>query len=170
MRCLKYWRRIISRIGCSYPFDALVLDTAIPPAKNELRDLSTTLNEMMDRLEAAFQRITQFTADASHELRTPIALIRTTAELGISDPSPQAAREALSSILEESERTTRFLEQLLALARADSNSRFQLESVDLVFVARQAQLQTEVLALTKRLAIDLSTSSRNFHEKFRFPA
>ena len=55
-------------------------------------------------------------------------------------------------------------------AHTGPDRRFQLESVDLVFVARQALLQTEVLALSKGLATDLSTSSRNFHEKFRFPA
>src|SRR5262249_52933962 len=50
---------------------------------DELQRLIETFNQMMDRLEAAFKRITQFTADASHELRTPTALIRTTAELSL---------------------------------------------------------------------------------------
>jgi len=127
---------------------------AVPPANDELRDLSTTLNEMMDRLEAAFQRITQFTADASHELRTPIALIRTTAELAIAEGSPRASIEALSSILEESERTTGLLEDLLVLARADSNVRLRLESVDLTVPARQVISQTKVLASSKDLALD----------------
>jgi heavy metal sensor kinase len=126
---------------------------AVPPAKDELRDLSTTLNEMMDRLEAAFQRITQFTADASHELRTPIALIRTTAELAIAEGSPRASADALSSILEESERTTGLLEDLLVLARADSNARVRLESVDLTVLTRQIVLQTKVLASSKDLSL-----------------
>jgi heavy metal sensor kinase len=124
---------------------------AVPPAKDELRDLSVTLNAMMDRLETAFQRVTQFTADASHELRTPIALIRTTAELAIADQAPHASREALSSILEESERTTALLDDLLVLARADSNVRLNLESVDLSLPACQALFQTKVLASAKGL-------------------
>jgi signal transduction histidine kinase len=127
---------------------------AVPPANDELRDLSTTLNEMMDRLEAAFQRITRFTADASHELRTPIALIRTTAELAIAEGSPRASIEALSSILEESERTTGLLEDLLVLARADSNVRLRLETLDLTAPARQVISQTKVLASSNDLALD----------------
>jgi heavy metal sensor kinase len=126
---------------------------AVPPANDELRDLSVTLNAMMDRLETAFQRVTQFTADASHELRTPIALIRTTAELAIADHAAHASREALSSVLEESERTTALLDDLLVLARADSNVRLSLESVDLSVAARQALFQTKVLASAKGLAL-----------------
>src|SRR5260370_7384174 len=52
----------------------------VSPAHDELRELTETLNDMLQRLETAFQRITRFTADASHELRTPVAIIRTTAE------------------------------------------------------------------------------------------
>jgi heavy metal sensor kinase len=133
---------------------------AVPPANDELRDLSTTLNEMMDRLEAAFQRITQFTADASHELRTPIALIRTTAELAVAEGSLRASMEALSSILEESERTTELLEDLLVLARADSNVRLRLESVDLAIRARQVISQTKILASSKDLALDFVAGER----------
>jgi heavy metal sensor kinase len=126
---------------------------AVPPADDELRKLSTTLNQMMNRLEAAFCKITQFTADASHELRTPICLIRTTAELALADGSPQASSEALFSILEESERTTRLLEDLLVLARSDSNARSRLERVDLMPPFRAAALQTELLASDKKLSV-----------------
>jgi heavy metal sensor kinase len=126
---------------------------AVPLADDELRKLSTTLNEMMDRLEAAFRKITQFTADASHELRTPIAVIRTTAELALADNSSQTPAIALASILEESERTTRLLEDLLVLARSDCNARLRLEDVDLSAPFREAALQTELLASEKNLSV-----------------
>ncbi len=88
---------------------------------DELARLTDTLNSMLARLQGAFQRVTQFTADASHELRTPIALIRTESELTLRRPRSETEyREALRHILLESERTTSLLEQLLALARADS--------------------------------------------------
>jgi|SRR5215469_2529164 len=88
---------------------------------DELQRLSDTLNEMLDRIEAAFRRVSQFTADASHELRTPISLIRTEAELTLRrSRDTEEYRTALGHILGETERTTHLLEQLLALARADS--------------------------------------------------
>ena len=72
---------------------------------DELQRLAETFNQMMDRLEAAFKRITQFTADASHELRTPTALIRTTAELSLRrERDSSEYRESLAQILEESGR------------------------------------------------------------------
>ncbi|MBZ5682499.1 MAG: heavy metal sensor histidine kinase [Acidobacteriia bacterium] len=88
---------------------------------DELQRLSDTLNEMLDRIESAFLRITQFTADASHELRTPISLVRTEAELALRRPREEAEyQESLRHILFEAERATSLIEELLALARADS--------------------------------------------------
>lgn len=126
---------------------------AVPAAKDELHKLSTTVNQMMDRLELSFRQITQFTADASHELRTPISLIRTSAELALADGSPGAASEALVSILEEAERTTKLLEDLLLLARSDSRPRIRFEAADLSVVFRQAAAQTELLAMTKDISL-----------------
>lgn len=96
---------------------------AVPHTSDELERLADTLNEMLNRLEAAFQRITQFTADASHELRTPISVMRANAEITLrkSRTEPEY-REALSKILDETEKVTRLIEQLLLLARADSGS------------------------------------------------
>jgi heavy metal sensor kinase len=92
-------------------------------AGDELDHLSTTLNAMFARLEDAFRRITQFTADASHELRTPVAIIRTTAEVTRRKPRSQPEYEsALDRILAESERTTELIEDLMLLARADANA------------------------------------------------
>jgi len=89
---------------------------------DELQRLSDTLNAMLDRIESAFRRITQFTADASHELRTPISLIRTEAELALRRPRSEVEyKESLNHILFEAERTTNLIEQLLELARADSS-------------------------------------------------
>jgi len=100
---------------------------------DELQRLSDTLNEMLDRIESAFLRITQFTADASHELRTPISLIRTEAELALRRSRGEAEyKESLRHILMEAERTTALIEQLLSMARADSGREaLHLEPVDL---------------------------------------
>jgi heavy metal sensor kinase len=100
---------------------------------DELQRLSDTLNEMLDRIEAAFCRVTQFTADASHELRTPVSLIRTEAELALRRSRGEAEyKESLRHILLEAERTTSLIEQLLSLARADSGREaLHMQAVDL---------------------------------------
>ena len=88
---------------------------------DELQRLADTLNEMLGRIETAFLRVTEFTADASHELRTPVSLIRTEAELALRRPRKDVEyKESLLHILMEAERTTALIEQLLSLARADS--------------------------------------------------
>jgi heavy metal sensor kinase len=114
------------------------LDT--PKTGDELQRLSDTLNGMLSRIEAAFLRITQFTADASHELRTPISLIRTEAEIALRKSRGEAEyRQALRHILLESEQTSVLIEELLTLARADSGREsLQLRPVDL----RAAVLRT----------------------------
>jgi len=96
---------------------------AVPRAHDELRRLSETLNEMLARIEASVKRLTQFTADASHDLRTPVALIRTSAELALRRPRGEAEyRETLTRILTASEETTHLIESLLILARADAGA------------------------------------------------
>jgi two-component system, OmpR family, heavy metal sensor histidine kinase CusS len=100
---------------------------------DELQRLSDTLNQMLDRIEASFQRVTQFTADASHELRTPVSLIRTEAELALRrSRTGDEYQEALRHILLEAERTSTLIEELLSLARAESGREsMQMKPVDL---------------------------------------
>ncbi|HLJ46619.1 MAG TPA: ATP-binding protein [Bryobacteraceae bacterium] len=91
------------------------------------------MGRIIERLNNSVERLTQFTADASHELRSPIALIRTTAEIALrQNRSAESYREALEQIRDESERTTHLVEDLLALARADAGAtKLQLVPVDL---------------------------------------
>jgi heavy metal sensor kinase len=104
---------------------------------DELQRLSDTLNEMLARIESAFLRVTRFTADASHELRTPISLIRTEAEIALRKSRGDTEyREALRHILLEAERTSSLVEELLSLARADSGR----ESLYLTLVDLRAAL------------------------------
>lgn len=101
------------------------LDSRLPAlhTHDELQRLSDTLNEMLSRIEAAFRRTRQFTADASHELRSPLSLIRTEAELALRRSRTEAEyRNAFTHILAESVRTTELIESLLTLARTDSGA------------------------------------------------
>jgi heavy metal sensor kinase len=125
---------------------------------DELQRLSDTLNEMLDRIETAFLRITQFTADASHELRTPVSLIRTEAELALRRSRGEAEyQESLRHILLESERTTSLIEQLLSLARADSGREtLQMEPVNLREVLRGVVDGWQQVAIIRNLQFSAS--------------
>src|SRR5437870_5636252 len=110
----------------------------------------------MDRLEAALKRITQFTADASHELRTPMALIRTTAELSLRrDRDSGEYREALSQVLEEAERMGVLIDSLMTLARMDSGAEsLSFTIVDVASILREASSAGQPLAESKQIQFD----------------
>ena len=92
-----------------------------PNSGDELQRLCGAVNDMLGRLETSFLRITNFTADASDELRVPVASIREEAESALRRSRGEGEyREALRRILLATERTTALLEELLVLARADS--------------------------------------------------
>jgi len=124
-----------------------------------LRRLTETLNAMLARIEASFQRITQFTADASHDLRTPVAMIRTTAEIALRrSRQAEEYRDVLSRILLTSVETSGLLENLLTLARADAGAAgLEMLPLDLNAHLRRAQEQGAVLAAGKSLSITLRT-------------
>ena len=95
----------------------------VPATGDELARLSEVLNMMFARLEGAVKTLSQFVGDASHELRTPIAVIRTTAELALRRTrSPESYRASLEQITTESERMTQLVEDLLTLARSDAHT------------------------------------------------
>ncbi|MGC9291405.1 MAG: sensor histidine kinase [Acidobacteriaceae bacterium] len=95
----------------------------VPHTGDELERLATTLNSMLGRMEAGFERITRFTADASHELRTPIALLRTRTEVLLRRPRTAGEyRAALESNLADLEHTSVILGDLMLLARADAGA------------------------------------------------
>jgi heavy metal sensor kinase len=127
----------------------------LPVARDELRRLSETLNAMLSRLENAFKRIIQFTSDASHELRTPVAIIRTTAELMQEQKRTVAEyEEANAQILAEAERTSNLIEELLTLARADSQAaEMSFSEVSLCDVASEVTSSTAALAESKNISL-----------------
>lgn len=87
----------------------------------ELTSLAGSFDQMLDRLEDSFKRLSQFSADLAHELRTPINNLRGEAGVALSQSrTPEEYRRTLESSLEEFERLTRLIDNLLFLARADS--------------------------------------------------
>jgi signal transduction histidine kinase len=95
----------------------------VPPARDEIHALALTLNDMLARLEAAFEHERRFLSDASHELRTPLSLLRAELELALLRPRSHAELEAaVRSAAEETERLSRLAEDLLLIARADQGA------------------------------------------------
>jgi heavy metal sensor kinase len=125
----------------------------VPQTGDELQRLAETLNQMLQRIESAVARITQFTADASHELRTPVALIRTRAEVTLAKPrNIDQYRDALKEVLAESERTTALIENLMTLARADTGSEtLNFNRTDIGDIAREVSTQAQTLSDAKQL-------------------
>src|SRR5262245_59226818 len=123
---------------------------------DELQRLAETFNQMMDRLEAAFRRISQFTADASHELRTPTALIRTTAELSLRRARENTEyREALTQVLQEANRMGLLIDSLMTLARMDSGAEtLGFTEVDITAVFGEASSAGQPLANSKYIQFD----------------
>lgn len=94
---------------------------ALPANRDEIHELSSNFNALLERIENAIERERQFTSDASHELRTPLATLRGTLEVLIRKPRTQDEYESkIKYSLSEIERMTNTLEQLLLLARLDS--------------------------------------------------
>jgi len=131
----------------------------LPKAHDELRQLTETLNAMLDRIEASFRKITQFTADASHDLRTPVAIIRTSSEIALRRPrTANEYRDALSRILKTSVETSELLENLLTLARADAGAvGLEMHPLDLSASVRRAQERALVLSAEKTVRFTAQT-------------
>jgi two-component system, OmpR family, sensor kinase len=95
---------------------------AIKNEKDELGHLARSFNSLLSRLSESFDRQRRFMADASHELRTPVAILRGESEVALSQSarSPEEYRESLGVLHHEAERLTRIVEDLFTLTRADA--------------------------------------------------
>ena len=98
--------------------------------KDELAEVATTFNEMMDRLEATFTNQRNFINDAGHELRTPITIIRGHLEL-MDEENQEEVQETATLVIDELDRMSRFVEDLILLAKAERPDFLQLETVDI---------------------------------------
>lgn len=125
----------------------------LPPTDDELKRLAQTLNAMLARIEGGFHAVQQFTADASHELRAPLALILTATEVTLRrQRSREELEDALQTVQREARHMKQLIEQLLALARNDarqSKTRFGL--VDVARMTRDTMVELQLQAERKGL-------------------
>ncbi len=132
---------------------------ALPQNKDELYELSSGINELLQRIENAIERERQFTSDASHELRTPLSTLKGTLEVLIRKPREQSEYEdKIKFSLTEIDRMTTIIEQLLLLARLDVNSKTVDQTlVSLPTIIDEILSRNKKLISEKRLTIDFQS-------------
>ncbi|MDP9098813.1 MAG: ATP-binding protein [Verrucomicrobiota bacterium] len=127
----------------------------LPASGDEIGNLALVLNAMFDRLQRSFEQVTRFTSDASHELKTPLALMRAELELALGSESiPPAQRELLSDLIEQCSELSQIVDGLLFLSRTDDR-RLAIEQspIDLVALVRELLEDAEILAAQAGLTI-----------------
>ena len=123
----------------------------LPGTQKELKTLAQAINAMLDRINEAYRSQMRFVSDASHELRTPIAVIQGYANLlnrwGKDDPATR--QEAIDAIRQEADSMKELVEQLLFLARGDNDSmHIEMETFDLTEVAAEVLKETGMIDQT----------------------
>lgn len=129
---------------------------------DELGQLAKVFNETLDRLERAFEQLRRFTSDASHELRTPLAMIRSVGEVGLQKTGSRADyRDIIGSMLEEVNRLTSLIDNLLTISRADSGHiQLQKTAIPVMDLVREAAALFEILTEEKAVRIEIEGDER----------
>jgi two-component system, OmpR family, sensor histidine kinase QseC len=146
-------RRISEQVARRDPGNLDRLD--IGSAPGEVHPLIERLNALFERIERSIVNERRFTADAAHELRTPVAAIRAQAEASLGAQDQDAVRTGLANISASATRLSRLVEQLLALARLDAaKDHICLTNVDLASVAKQTLAEVASGAIERGATID----------------
>ncbi|MFC9804722.1 sensor histidine kinase [Streptomyces griseoaurantiacus] len=127
-----------------------------PP--DELHRLADTFDTMLDRLEKSFESRRRFVANASHELKTPLAVQRTSLQVGLADPLPAGLAEVRDDLLDVNREAEQLIDALLLLARADRGVT-RTEHVDLAATAREATTALAPQAARRGIRLDLAADT-----------
>ncbi|MEK8090261.1 ATP-binding protein [Thermithiobacillus plumbiphilus] len=152
-RGLKPLRELARTLKTRAPDSLAPVQLENPPA--ELQPLQVALNELLGRLAEAFARERRFTADAAHELRTPIAGIRLQAQVALRSTEDDARRQALRQVIQGADRATHLVAQLLTLARLEPGHVLEKAPVDLCALTEEsvASLAHDAAARGTRLSL-----------------
>ncbi len=150
-------RRLGAQLAQRQPHALQPVD--LPQAPSELQPLLAALNGLFARIAALLQAERRFTADAAHELRTPIAAIRAQAQVALGEADSELRAHALNATLEGCDRATRLVEQLLTLARLEADASLGQSAVDLSALARQVAAEIAPRAIDKGQQFELRADS-----------
>ncbi len=138
-----------------------LLEPVATSAPDEVRVLVDALNQLFHKLAAAFDRERRFSADVAHELRTPLSVIKTTAELAAARATTAAPTAAYSEIVRQCQRASRVLEQLLQLARIEGTQQQARQPVDLAVLAREVMADLSAQAQARDVELVLLTADHS---------
>ncbi len=144
--------------------DNLEKRLTIYPVKDEISELSGVINEMLTRLENSFNQVRKFTTDASHELRTPIAIMKAGIEVALSrERDVQGYQQVIVNTLEDLGRLSRIIESLFMLARADAGQyQIHIERMDLCPVITDVAEQLKLVAEPKNISVSIEKTENTF--------
>lgn len=150
--------RALGRTLSARPADDLE-PVQVGGAPAEMLPLIAALNGLFARIASLLEAERRFTADAAHELRTPIAAIRAQAQVALAEADDALRREALRHTIEGCDRATRLVDQLLTLARIEADRAPARQRVDLAALAQAAVAEIAPRALAKGQQIELDAGS-----------
>lgn len=156
---LRPLKKVSSQVAERSPSHLHPIETKEVPG--EIRIFVDELNTLLLRLHEAFETERQFTANAAHEIRTPLASLKTHAQVALRSLNESQREERLVQIIRGVDRVTHLVEQLLTLARLDYESQEQkFTHLDLVSLAREVLAEIAPMALEKGIDLSLAESSR----------
>lgn len=137
-----------------------IAETHIP---EEVKPITEALNKIFEQIKTAFDMERRFTSDAAHELRTPLAALKTHAEIALAASNDNERRQALRQIVRGVDRATRLVEQLLTLARLDPDTGLaNTKRFDLFIVAERVISDEAPIAIEKNIEISLNGTRGKF--------
>jgi two-component system sensor histidine kinase QseC len=151
---LRPLREVRAQLARRSAADLAPLDTARAPA--EIEPLLAELNRLFGRIEQAMGRERRLTADAAHELRTPLAVLSTQAQVARRALDDASRNEALDAIVAGAERAAHLIEQMLTLARLEAGPSGAATRVELREIVRTALAEAANAALAKHIELELA--------------
>ena len=136
-----------------------------PKVRDEISRLIETFNEMISRLDQSFRQMKQFSSDASHELKTPLTILKGEVEVMLrKERTSQEYQQTLKSNLEEINRMSQIVEDLLTLSKADTGEiKFNKEDINLTEILNEVVAQMDRLAQSKKLHLSVPNNHQDIH-------
>ena len=129
----------------------------VGPVPSEIKPLVISLNSLFDRLQVALELERQFTDDAAHELRTPLAALKTQAQVSLRATNEEERQQALRQVLKSVDRATHLIDQMLTLARLDpAATTLVRQKINLHELAAEVVAELVPIALEKNIEIEIT--------------